>query len=133
MADLLGADYRLAADDTLYRCLDKLLEHKTALFSHLQQRWKDLFGARFDVLLYDLTSTYIWRVNPLFQKETNDVLATAVISALIACRWSLRWGSLRRAFPWATKCWRETRGTSRRWPGRWPRLKSHRARPVGCG
>jgi transposase len=58
MADLLGADYRLAADDTLYRCLDQLLEHKPALFSHLQERWKDLFAACFDVLLYDLTSTY---------------------------------------------------------------------------
>jgi transposase len=58
MADLLGADCRLAADDTLYRCLDQLTEHKAALFSHLQQRWKDLFAARFDVLLYDLTSTY---------------------------------------------------------------------------
>jgi transposase len=58
MADLLGADYRLAVDDTLYRCLDQLLAHKTALFSHLQQRWKDLFAAQFDVLLYDLTSTY---------------------------------------------------------------------------
>jgi transposase len=58
MADLLGADYRLAADDTLYRCLDQLIMHKAALFSHLQQRWKDLFAARFDVLLYDLTSTY---------------------------------------------------------------------------
>lgn len=58
MADLLGADYRLAADDTLYRCLDQLVDHKPALFSHLQERWKDLFAARFDVLLYDLTSTY---------------------------------------------------------------------------
>jgi transposase len=58
MADLLGADYRLAADDTLYRCLDQLVEHKAGLFSHLQERWKDLFAARFDVLLYDLTSTY---------------------------------------------------------------------------
>lgn len=58
MADLLGADYRLATDDTLYRCLDQLVEHKAALFSHLQERWKDLFNARFDVLLYDLTSTY---------------------------------------------------------------------------
>lgn len=58
MADLLGADYRLAADDTLYRCLDQLTEHKAPLFSHLQERWKDLFAARFDVLLYDLTSTY---------------------------------------------------------------------------
>jgi len=58
MADLFAADYRLAADDTLYRCLDQLLEHKPALFSHLQERWKDLFAAKFDVLLYDLTSTY---------------------------------------------------------------------------
>jgi transposase len=58
MADLLGGDYRLAADDTLYRCLDHLLAHKAALFSHLQERWKDLFAARFEVLLYDLTSTY---------------------------------------------------------------------------
>lgn len=58
MADLLGADYRLAADDTLYRCLDQLVKHKAALFWHLQERWKDLFAARFDVLLYDLTSTY---------------------------------------------------------------------------
>jgi transposase len=58
LADLLGADYRLAADDTLYRCLDQLVAHKAALFAHLQERWKDLFAARFDVLLYDLTSTY---------------------------------------------------------------------------
>jgi transposase len=58
LADLLGADYRLAADDTLYRCLDQLIVHKAALFSHLQERWRDLFAARFDVLLYDLTSTY---------------------------------------------------------------------------
>jgi transposase len=58
LADLLAADYRLAADDTLYRCLDQLIVHKAALFSHLQERWKDLFAARFDVLLYDLTSPY---------------------------------------------------------------------------
>ena len=42
----------------LYRCLDKLLAHKTELFSFLQQRWKTLFEAEFEVLLYDLTSTY---------------------------------------------------------------------------
>jgi transposase len=58
MADLLGADYALAEKNALYRCLDKLLVHKTALFSHLRERWQDLFAARFDVLLYDLTSTY---------------------------------------------------------------------------
>ena len=58
MADLLEEDFSLAAKDNLYRVLDKLLPHKAALFSHLQGRWKDLFGATFDVLLYDLTSTY---------------------------------------------------------------------------
>jgi transposase len=58
MADLLGVDERIAQDDTLYRGLDGLLEHKDALFAHLRGRWSDLFGATFDVLLYDLTSTY---------------------------------------------------------------------------
>jgi transposase len=58
MGDLLGEDYVLAAKDTLYRCLDKLLEHKEALIGFLTQRWRDLFGVRYDVLLYDLTSTY---------------------------------------------------------------------------
>lgn len=58
MADLLGEDFRPAAKENLYRCLDKLLEHKDELFGQLVPRWKDLFGARFEVLLYDLTSTY---------------------------------------------------------------------------
>jgi len=58
MADLLGEAFDLVAKDTLYRCLDKLLAHKADLFSCLQQRWQALFDARFDVLLYDLTSTY---------------------------------------------------------------------------
>ena len=58
LADLLDADPRLAQDDTLYRGLDGLLEHKDALFTHLRGRWSDLFGVKFDVLLYDLTSTY---------------------------------------------------------------------------
>ena len=58
MADLLGEDYALAERNALYRCLDKLLPHKEALFSHLRVRWQDLFAAKFDVLLYDLTSTY---------------------------------------------------------------------------
>jgi transposase len=58
LADLLGVDERHAQDDTLYRGLDGLLAHKDALFGHLRRRWSDLFGAKFDVLLYDLTSTY---------------------------------------------------------------------------
>jgi hypothetical protein len=58
MADLLGEDFSLVEIHKLYQCHDRLLEHKAALFGHLQERWKDLFNARFEVLLYDLTSTY---------------------------------------------------------------------------
>ncbi len=58
MADLLGEDFSLAQKDNLYRCLDKLLAHREALFGHLRARWQDLFGVKFEVLLYDLTSTY---------------------------------------------------------------------------
>lgn len=56
---LLGQDFAVAEKDRLYRCLDRILEHKQDLFIHLQQRWKDLFNAEFDLLLYDLTSTYV--------------------------------------------------------------------------
>jgi transposase len=59
MGDLLGTGFAVAEKDRLYRCLDRLVEHKVALFAHLRQRWQDLFQARFDILLYDLTSTYI--------------------------------------------------------------------------
>jgi hypothetical protein len=58
MADLLGSDFGLADAHKLYACHDLLLAHKEALFSHLTARWRDLFNANFDVLLYDLTSTY---------------------------------------------------------------------------
>ena len=56
---LLGQDFAVAEKDRLYRCLDRVLKHKQDLFVHLQQRWKDLFDAEFDLLLYDLTSTYV--------------------------------------------------------------------------
>src|SRR5437899_975122 len=58
MADLLEEDFALVESHKLYECLDRLLPHKQALFDHLTGRWKDLFNAQFDVLLYDLTSTY---------------------------------------------------------------------------
>ena len=58
LGDLLGEDEGVAQSDTLYRCLDKLLAHKKPFFSYLRTRWQMLFGARFEVLLYDLTSTY---------------------------------------------------------------------------
>src|ERR1700677_1869169 len=58
MADLLGSDFGLAEAHKLYACHGLLLAHKDALFSHLTERWRDLFNVNFDVLLYDLTSTY---------------------------------------------------------------------------
>lgn len=58
LADLLDGDAALAAKDTLYRCHDLLLPHKDALFTHLANRWRDLFNPDYEVLLYDLTSTY---------------------------------------------------------------------------
>jgi transposase len=67
MGDLLDEDYSLVEKNSLYRCLDKVLQHKEQLFSHLRQRWQDLFGARFEVLLYDLTSTY-FESDPLFEE-----------------------------------------------------------------
>jgi transposase len=56
--ELLGVDFAVADKDRLYRCLDRLLAYKDELFKFLVGRWKTLFDAKFDVLLYDLTSTY---------------------------------------------------------------------------
>src|SRR5712691_951144 len=64
LADLLGADAALADSHKLYRCHDRLLAHKQAVFDHLVGRWRDLFNASFDVLLYDLTSTYFEAAPP---------------------------------------------------------------------
>jgi transposase len=58
MDELLQTDFAVAEKDRLYRCLDRLLAHKEELFVFLKQKWADLFGADFEVLLYDLTSTY---------------------------------------------------------------------------
>ena len=69
MGDLLGEDFALVEKNALYRCLDKVLEHKQALFSHLTEKWQGLFGAKFDVLLYDLTSTYFESSQP---DDEND-------------------------------------------------------------
>ena len=58
LGDLLAVDFRLADAHKLYACHDLLLEHKQLLFDHLVERWRDLFNLSFEVLLYDLTSTY---------------------------------------------------------------------------
>ncbi len=57
--DLLGIEEGKINDTRLYRCLDRILPHKTKLERHLKDRYGALFGAEFDVLLYDLTSTYV--------------------------------------------------------------------------
>src|SRR5213075_3480254 len=62
---LLGQDFAVAEKNRLYRCMDRVLEHKQDLFLHLRQKWADLFHAEFEVLLYDLTSTY-------FEGEMED-------------------------------------------------------------
>ena len=72
MADLLGEDFALAAKDTLYRCLDKLLAHKEALFGLLKERWEGLFGITYDVLLYDLTSTYLESEPPFAETDKRQ-------------------------------------------------------------
>jgi hypothetical protein len=64
LADLLGGDFSLAEIHRLYACHDRILQHKRALFAHLTQRWRDLFDAKYEVLLYDLTSTYFESVPP---------------------------------------------------------------------
>jgi transposase len=66
MAELLGTDFAVAEKDRLYRCLDRLLDHKRELFQHLRQCWQDLFAPSFDVLFYDLTSTY-------FEGEAEEI------------------------------------------------------------
>jgi len=58
MDELLETDFAVAEKDRLYRCLDRVLAHKQELFVFLKQKWAELFHADFEVLLYDLTSTY---------------------------------------------------------------------------
>ena len=85
MADLLGADFGLTEEHKLYACHDLLLVHKEALFSHLVGRWRDLFNADFDVLLYDLTSTY-FEINASDLPEVAACQATAATSGRTARR-----------------------------------------------
>jgi hypothetical protein len=94
MGDLLGEDAALAESHKLYRCLDKLVEHKAALFTHLTERWKTLFNPRFDVLLYDLTSTYFECDPPAegkrkygYSRDKRPDCVQVVIALIIAARY----------------------------------------------
>src|SRR6266446_879407 len=69
--DLLEIEEGKINDTRLYRCLDRILPHKTKLEQHLKQRYGELFGAEFDVMLYDLTSTYVEgaaEANPMMRR-----------------------------------------------------------------
>jgi transposase len=71
LADLLAMD-SVIDEHVLYDCHDLLLEHKTALFDHLVGRWRDLFNVSFEVLLYDLTSTYFEIDPPLSDEDKRQ-------------------------------------------------------------
>ena len=91
LADLLGVDAALADIHTLYACHDRLLEHKEAVFDHLVSRWRDLFNARFDVLLYDLTSTYFESDPPADEEDKRRYGYSRDSIAPTACKSSSRW------------------------------------------
>jgi transposase len=58
LGDLLGVAEEKVNDDRLYRVLDQVLPHKALLEAHLKERLGSLFGLTYDLLLYDITSTY---------------------------------------------------------------------------
>lgn len=58
LAELLGVPAEKVNDDRLYRTLDRILPHKSALEKHLAERLGELFDLEYDLLLYDVTSTY---------------------------------------------------------------------------
>lgn len=71
LEDLLGVPVERVNDDRLYRALDRLLPHKQALEAHLKERLGSLFGLDYELLLYDVTSTYFEgqaQANPLARR-----------------------------------------------------------------
>ena len=98
--ELLAVDFAAVAKDRLYRCLDLLLVHKEELFKHLHQKWKDLFGVSYDVLLYDLTSTYfeglcaeIPKAQHGYSRDGRPDCRQVVIALVItptACLWLMK-------------------------------------------
>ena len=101
MDELLGADFAVAEKDRLYRCLDRLLEHKQELFVWLKQKWADLFHAEFEVLLYDLTSTY-FEGEMEAESESQARLQPRRATRLSASG-DCAGGHRRMAFRWPTK------------------------------
>ena len=132
MGDLLDEDYSLVEKNALYRCLDKVLKHKEQLFSHLRQRWQDLFGVRFEVLLYDLTSTY-FESDPAFEETDKRQFGYSRDKRPTVCKWSSGSSSVLKASHSPMRCCRATPRTKPRCASSWARSKSNTARPRGSG
>ena len=132
LADLLGEDAGLAESHKLYRCHDRLLAHKAAVFTHLSARWRDLFNVSFDKLLYDLTSTY-FESDPPFPEGDNRRYGHSrdhrsdcvpVIIALVVRRKGCRW---------PTRCCRAIPRTTRRSKAFSIASSGNTAKPGGSG
>jgi hypothetical protein len=87
MDELLEVDFAAAGKDRLYRCLDRILAHKESFCQWIAQRWKTLFDTSFDVLLYDLTSTYFEGSCEQIPKAKHGYNRDGRSD----CRWSSRW------------------------------------------
>ena len=90
MQELLGSATRVLSDDTSCRCLDKRLAHKRAFFRFFVERWEVLFQARFEVLLYDLTSTY-FEQRPSVRRERQFGYIRTTSARTCRHRWSSPW------------------------------------------
>ena len=132
LGDLLSADSSLADAHKLYGCHDLLLEHKQALFDHLIGRWRDLFNLSFEVLLYDLTSTYFESNPPAdendkrrfgYSRDKRKDCVQVVIALIVTPQ----------GFPWLTKCWRATPRTAPRSKIFSTRSRSNMAKPSASG
>jgi len=99
LEDLLGLPEERVNDDRLYRALDRLLPHKPALEQHLRRRLGELFALEYDLLLYDVTSTYFEGLaarNALAQRgysrdhrpDCKQVCIARVVTRE-GCRWAM--------------------------------------------
>ena len=86
LPDLLGIPAEKINDDRLYRALDQVLPHKEALERHLKERLGSLFDLDYDLLLYDVTSTYFdLRIRPIWHQKPERVQAHILVCFLATC------------------------------------------------
>jgi len=130
LEDLLGVAVERVNDDRLYRALDQLLVHKRALQVHLVKRLGELFALDYDLLLYDVTSTYFEgqaKGNALAQRgHSRDHRA----DCKQVC---IGWWSRARAVRWAMGCSRAIAPMSRLWKRSWRRWRRAMGERSACG